>query len=258
MPCVERPDPDWEALLGSVLRGAEPPQVSGRLWRAVESQSQVATLSLVDSLEEQSVLEDLVERSKPGPKAGAERLHYLLATPFRYPPLRWGSRFGSRFEPSLFYGSRRIQTALAEAAYYRLVFWQGMAEPPPGGRLITRHDVFSARYRAGPGLKLQEKPFSRYRASLVARDSYKETQRLGASMRRCNIPGFEFESARCLLRGINVALFEATALVSRRPGELQHWVCETTAGMVTFRGDNTTERFAAAGFVHGGRFPVPA
>jgi hypothetical protein len=82
------------------------------LLRIVESQEQIAMLSLVDDLAEQAVLEDLLEQTKPPLPAGAERLHDLLSTPFRYPPLRHSSRFGQRFEPSLFYGVRRLPTLL--------------------------------------------------------------------------------------------------------------------------------------------------
>ena len=256
MPCVGRSDPDWDVLLDCVLAAGALPCVSGNLWRVVESQSQVATLALVDSLEEQSVLEELIEQSKPEQAADVSRLHYLLATPFRYPPLKWGSRFGNRFAPSLFYGSRKVSTALAEAAYYRFVFWQGMADPPPAGSMITRHDVFSARFRACPGLKLQQAPFSAYREILGARDRYEETQRLGERMRRRGVLGFEFESARCPLGGMNVALFSAAALVSRRPGEIQRWVCETTEQVVTFRGESLLERYDIARFMDQGRLPV--
>ena len=59
----------------------------GRLLRLVESQEQVATNSLVRTLAEQALLEDLIEASKPPLPATGHGLHYLLATPFRYPPL---------------------------------------------------------------------------------------------------------------------------------------------------------------------------
>src|SRR3954463_15070833 len=88
-------------------------------WRVVEAQHQLSTRKLVDSAEEQMLLEDLIERSKPPATAGT-RLHYLLATPFRYPPLRHGSRFGSRFVRGIWYGSETRRTAFAEVAYYRL------------------------------------------------------------------------------------------------------------------------------------------
>ena len=103
---------DLWAACRDVLR-IEP--LTGELLRMVESQEQIATLSLVDDLAEQAVLEDLLERAKPPLPVGTDGLHYLLATPFRYPPLRHGSRFGRRFEPGLFYGARRLPTLLAEA-----------------------------------------------------------------------------------------------------------------------------------------------
>ena len=44
-------------------------------------------MRLVDSLEEQAVLESILEQSKPALAAeGTQALHYLLATPFRYRP----------------------------------------------------------------------------------------------------------------------------------------------------------------------------
>ncbi len=119
--------------------------VSGRLSRIVESQEEVATHTLVDSADEQTVLEDLIEASKPPERPGTHHLHFLLNTPFRYPPLRHGSRFGSRFEPSIFYGSLTLDTTLAECAFYRFVFWTGMTERPPGNRIVSQHTVFSAR-----------------------------------------------------------------------------------------------------------------
>ena len=67
-------------------------------FRVVESQHVVSTRKLVDSGEEQALLEELVDRVKPPLPSDPElrRLHYLLSTPFRHPPLRYGSRFGTR------------------------------------------------------------------------------------------------------------------------------------------------------------------
>ena len=94
--------------------------------RMVESQEKVATLNLVDTLEEQALLESVIEGSKPG-NINLKR-HYLLSTPFRYPPLKYGSRFGSRYEPSIFYGAHSVSTMLNEAAYYAFYFMSGMKE----------------------------------------------------------------------------------------------------------------------------------
>src|SRR5690606_22438971 len=55
-----------------------------RPWRVVESQHQVATRRLVDTLDEQVLLEKLIDSAKP-PDNTRGRQHYLLSTPFRYP-----------------------------------------------------------------------------------------------------------------------------------------------------------------------------
>jgi hypothetical protein len=55
-------------------------------WRVVEAQHEVSTRKLVDSADEQALLETLIERVKP-PAVGSARQHYLLTTPFRHPPL---------------------------------------------------------------------------------------------------------------------------------------------------------------------------
>src|SRR5512140_435060 len=96
-------------------------------WRTVEAQHVVSTRALVDSLEEQALLEQLLDDAKPPVPPGPEfaGLHYLLATPFRYPPLAWGSRFGRRHERGIWYGSESCETALAELSYYRLLFFEG-------------------------------------------------------------------------------------------------------------------------------------
>jgi hypothetical protein len=103
----------WEACHGA----GQIRRVGGTLYRLVESQEQVATLGYVDTLEEQALLEAMLDEVKPPYRAGTEGLHYLLRTPFRYPPLPWGSRFGRVHEPGIFYGARNTDATLAEAAY---------------------------------------------------------------------------------------------------------------------------------------------
>ena len=66
------------------------------VYRIVETQEYAATMNLVDDLEEQELLEQLLDEVKPPYKKGTQKLHYLISTPFRYPPLKYGSRFGDR------------------------------------------------------------------------------------------------------------------------------------------------------------------
>ena len=233
----------------------------GRLVRLVENQGQVATLQLVDTLEEQALLEQLLESSKPSLPPGDEPLHYLLRTPFRYPPLRWGSRFGRRHEPSLFYAACRLETAMAETAFYRFVLWYGMVEPPPSGRILSEHSSFEARYQVQRGVRLQLPPFDGHRALLTHCSDYRATHSLGSAMREAGVEAFEYPSARCPQGGNNVALYAPTAFSEKRPRNLQPWLCETTAGYVAFKNAQTPEPprlFALELYLEDGVLPQPA
>ena len=233
----------------------------GRLVRLVENQEQVATLQLVDTLEEQALLEQLLESSKPPLPPSEEPLHYLLHTPFRYPPLRWGSRFGRRHEPSLFYAACRLETAMAETAFYRFVLWYGMVEPPPSGRILSEHSSFEARYQVQRGIRLQLPPFDRHREALTHRSDYRTTHELGSAMREAGVEAFEYPSARCPMHGTNVALYAPAAFSEKRPRNLLPWLCETTAGYVAFKSAQTPDTprlFGLELYLVDGRLPQPA
>ncbi|MEN8175315.1 MAG: RES family NAD+ phosphorylase [Pseudomonadota bacterium] len=249
-------------MRGAAALVAETPAVGcrGTLMRMVESQEQVATRSLVDGLTEQALLENLLETSKPPLRPGTEKLHYLLAAPFRYPPLRHGSRFGSRFEPGIFYGSHRFETLAAETAYYRFVFWRGMTTPPPSGRISTEHTAFSVNYATEHGLRLQDPPFARHKKSLASPSDYAATQATGAAMRAKDIAAFEYLSARDPKQGLNVGLFTPAALKSRKPLRQQNWLCETNAESVQFRRphDKLVRTYGRELFLVAGSFPEPA
>ncbi|MDP2030127.1 MAG: RES family NAD+ phosphorylase [Thiobacillus sp.] len=246
---------DWDGCLAE----AKPVELAGVLLRLVESQEQVATNQLVSSLERQAVLEDLLETTKPRRRKGTESLHYLLATPFRYPPLKHGSRFGTRSEPSLFYGSLDIPTVLAEAAYYRFVFWAGMRTPPVG-KLDTQHTLFGAAYQTRTGMQLQQPPFAPYRDVLQHPSDYRASQALGAKMRAAGIEAFTFLSARDQAEGINLALFAPQALAQPNPVSQASWLGELTAERVTFRAahGNAIHHYPIETFQVGGRLPQPA
>lgn len=233
--------------------------LAGTVYRIVESQEQVATHHLVDDLEEQALLENLLESTKPPPPEKSAQFHYLLFTPFRYPPLKYGSRFGSKHEPSLFYGSRSLQTALAECAFYRLYFWRGMTIPPPSEQITTQHTAFTATIKTTEGLQLQAPPFKRYQATLTHRSSYQATQQLGLAMRENQISAFEYESARDSDGGINVGLYNLSALRNKKPSSFSSLLCTTRAEGVKFMDSTkTVYPFPLELFLEHSEFPEPA
>jgi hypothetical protein len=116
-------------------------------------------MRLTDSLDEQALLEEILERSKPNFPAECAGLDYLLTTPFRYAPYPQGSRFRRAGQPEgAFYAAESVQTAVAEMSFYRLLFF---AEAP-GVTLPTRpveHTVFAVACTTERSIDLREPPF---------------------------------------------------------------------------------------------------
>jgi len=233
--------------------------ISGRLWRLVERQEQVATLGYVDSLEEQALLEALLEATKPSAPSGTEGRHDLLRAPFRYPPLPWGSRFGRRHEPGILYGGLDLETTLAEAAYYRFVFYHSM-EDPPDRILRSEHLLFAARYATRRGVRLQDPPCDRHVALLAHPEDYCATQALGSLLRETGVEAFEYPSARNRPEGVCVGLFRADALTSRSPEQPSSWLCEVHEEQVLYKRLDSPEvkAFPLEGCLYRGRLPWPA
>src|SRR5216683_439740 len=134
--------------------------LSGTGWRLVEAQHRVSTLKLVDTVEEQEVLEELIENTKPSLPPGCEGLHYLLSTPFRYGAVYpRGSRFRrAGLTEGVFYASEIQETAVAELAFYRLLFF---AESPetPWPINPAEYTAFAAEYATGRAIDLMRRPF---------------------------------------------------------------------------------------------------
>jgi len=234
--------------------------LAGKLYRLVESQEQVATLGYVDTLEEQVLLEELLDGAKPAYPTRGNDYHYLLKSPFRYPPLKWGSRFGGVHEPSIFYGGCGVETALAESAYYRFVFWFSMSGVPAKDRMCTEHTLFSANYKTSRGVQLQMDPFVQYQIELIDPVNYRQSQLLGTAMREAGVEAFEYASAREPTHGLCVGLFVPHAFACQRPADMSQWLCEVSAGEVAFKqvGSRVVTSFPLALFLVGSELPLPA
>lgn len=229
------------------------------IFRFVESQEQAATLSLVNNVYDQGVLEELLESTKSPLPEKTDSLHYLLKTPFRYPPLQYGSRFGTTFEGGLFYGSLNLSTALAETAYYRFVYMLG-PEIPFHQIISSEYSAFSVSVKSNLGIYLDQPPFTRYEAILMSPTSYADTQLLGTTMRQHGIEIFRYISARDKDNGKNVALFSPNAFCSLKPSKLISWLCQTSLDEVGFLSKENNERvlFMQKDFWVNGVFPSPA
>jgi hypothetical protein len=228
-------------------------------WRVVEAQHQVSTRKLVDSADEQALLEELIDRVKPPDLTGG-RLHYLLFTPFRYPPLAHGSRFGSRHERGIWYGSLHRRTAFAEVAYYRLLFLEGTHATL--GTVTTPLTAFTASVRTSRGIDLVAPPFDAQRSVIASPTSYVAAQSLGSAMRRAGVEAFRFPSARDAEQGVNVAVFAPSVFGRSKPASLETWHCAASRERVDVTQSDYFSRrrfdFQRDQFLVRGELPAPA
>jgi hypothetical protein len=217
-------------------------RISARPWRVVEAQHRASTMRLVDTLEEQRTLEDLLETSKPPLQAEAAPLHYLLATPFRYPaPPPAGSRFRGIGDPGVWYGADVVYTALAEVAYWRLRFLaDSPATPdlPPVPHTAIRASV------GGTGISLLQPPFDRQRKQWRDPVSYEATQALARSAREAGIVLIRYTSVRDPEHRAAMAALTPKAFRKSAPLEQHTWLIKVTRKRVLAEADLSGERIA--------------
>lgn len=230
-----------------------------KIYRLVESQEQIATLGLVNNVYEQGILEDLIELTKSPIPENTSSLHYLLTTPFRYPPLKYGSRFGTTLEQGIFYGALNISTALSETAYYRFVYMLG-PEIPYEQSISSQYSSFAVKVRSDKGIFLDQPPFLEHETSLISPSSYTQTQQLGSAMREAGIEIFQYTSARDKNKGKNAALFSPKAFQSKTPTQLITWLCQANIEEVGFMTKEGQQRvsYSQEDFWIDNAFPSPA
>jgi hypothetical protein len=228
-------------------------------WRAVEAQHHVSTRKLVANAAEQALLEDLIDRAKP-PDLTSGKLHYLLTTPFRYPPLPWGSRFGTKQERGIWYGSETRAGAFAEVAFYRLVFLEGThADLATVSSELT---AFRANLRTEHGIDLVAPPFAKHRQAIASPVSYADSQALGRAMRDAGVEAFRYPSARDPRGGSNVGAFTPAVFGRAKPRDLETWQCTANKAAVELAKRDYFGRelltFHREQFLVQGRVPIPS
>jgi len=198
--------------------------LSGICWRVVEAQHHVSTLKLTDSVDEQKVLEDLIEATKPAMPPECRHLHYLLATPFRYgAAYPAGSRF-RRAEPTegVFYASESPETAVAEIAIHRLLFFaESPATPWPANP--AEYTAFSARYATRRAIDLTKGKLAANRSAWLHATDYRPCQDLADAARAAKIQLIRYASVRDPRRGTNIALLTGRAFAKSLPLAQQTW-----------------------------------
>jgi hypothetical protein len=221
-------------------------QASGRAWRVVEAQHIISTAKLTDSAEEQRLLENLIEATKPAVPPECRHLNYLLSTPFRYgAPYPKGSRFRKAGRTlGVFYASENIDTAIAEICFRRLLFFAesaGTAWPTEAGEFTA----FAAEYATPRAIDLTRPPFDERAAIWMHLTQYDACQTLAELAREAGIELIRYASARDPRHKLNAALLTCRAFARAEPSDRQTWrilfgskgaraLCEMPREMIDF------------------------
>jgi hypothetical protein len=198
--------------------------LSGTPWRVVEAQHRVSTMKLADTVEEQTLLETVLEETKPAIPADCLHLHYLIFTPFRYgAPYPSGSRFRrAGLTAGVFYASETAAAAIAEMAFHRLLFF---ADSPgtPWPLNAGEYTVFSVSFKTTAGLDLTRPPLSHDWAQWTDRTDYNTCQELADHARAAGLNVLRYQSARDPSGGANIAVLTCRAFASPQPIGRQTW-----------------------------------
>jgi RES domain-containing protein len=229
-----------------VALSSEARALSGICWRMVEAQHHVSTLKIVDSLEEQELLEGLIEDSKPRLPPECRHLHYLLATPFRYGAIYPG---GSRFRRAglsegVFYASELVETAVAEMAFHRLLFF-GESPATPWPANPAEYTAFSVEYATGRAIDLSDKAFRDGAPAWSHPTDYSDCQDLADAARKAAIDVIRHPSVRDPGKGFNLAALTCRAFAAPEPVSYRTWrmhlsssgvqaICEAPTARIAF------------------------
>ena len=230
--------PTWTPdALRSEARG-----LSTTCWRLVEAQHRVSTMKLVDSLDEQALLEAELEATKPPVPAECEGLHYLLATPFRYGRYPGNSRFRREgYSPGVFYASEHAETAVAETAFYRLLFFAESPDSPwPSNPL--EFTAFATAVAAASAIDLTAAPLSRDRESWMRLDDYAACLALADAARSAQVTVIRYQSVRDPAGRANLAVLDCSAFARPEPLGWATWRLRVSAYGVTALCDRPSTR----------------
>ncbi len=195
----------------------------GVFWRCVEAQHLVSTLALVDTLEEQRLLEDILEETKPPAPPECEGLHYLYMTPFRYGLYPKGSRFRRAGKtPGVFYASAAPQTAVIETAFHILLFYADSAATPfPANP--NEYTLFDVSLATKSAIDLTSAPFNAASDLWTDLNDYSDCQALEELARGEGVDLILYQSVRDPAARMNGALLDCRGFAAKKPKRHQSW-----------------------------------
>ncbi len=215
----------------------------GSLWRIVDAQYTAGGMKLVDTREEQDILDTLLQQTLPALPEIFRKLDPLLAAPFRSMTLRTGSRFRAVSDPGVFYGATQVDTACAEMGYWRWKFLHDAVDMPeikPIAHTAFQSDV------ATQAIDLRDPAFERDQNEWMHKSSYTATQALARSARTANLGAICYASVRDPEHRECAALLTPAAFASITPHPVkQTWWLVVRRAEVIWRSDSRALVFSA-------------
>lgn len=209
-------DPSWLQLSAHKNRS---------LWRAVEAQHRVATMRLADSLDDQQILEEMLEQSKP-PRAPEVSNDYLIFSPFRYSS-KYPSRFRSADEMGAWHGADKPETVAAEIAHWR---WKFVMDSNQAMENRVEFTFFQAKF-SGKEIDLTQSPWDALRSIWLHPSDYSQCHQFSRELRQNNpsVQSIRYESVRDPSKGTCQVVFDEASLHRPNKNFQQTWVCMTSS-----------------------------
>jgi RES domain len=202
-------------------------------------------MKLSDTLEEQAILERLIEETKPAIPEACRHLGFLLFTPFRYNPYPFNSRFRrSGSMDGVFYAAEAPETAVAEKAFYRLLFFlesPGVPWPANPGE----YTAFAAHFATDHAADLTQPPWLKDRSRWTHPTDYSSCLDFADACRASGLEVIRYESVRDPAARANVASLTCCVFTRNDAVDRQTWrfhfsssgiraICEFPAQTIRF------------------------
>lgn len=198
------------------------PPYRSNLWRVIEGQYRASTMRIVDTDDEQSVLEDVLEAAKPPVPTPCQHLDYQFWSPFRYGRYPRASRFRRAGPtPGVWYGSESALTAVAESIWGSLRFFAASPESPMP-RWPVEHTAVMADIRVDRSIDLTA-PDMANQGCWQDPSDYSDCLDLADAVREDGCQAIRYASVRHPDRKANVAVMDCAGFVQPAPIQTQTW-----------------------------------
>ncbi len=194
----------------------------GNIWRMIEGQVRPATMRIVDTDDEQSVLEDILEEAKPPVPAPCRHLNYELWSPFRYGRYPRASRFRrAGASPGVWYGSEHVLTAVAESAWGALRFF-AVSPGTPMPRWPVEYTAVMADIQTQAAADLMADEWANL-GQWAHPDAYSDCLALADRVRARGGEAIRYTSVRDPEHRANLAVLDCAAFAQSAPISRQTW-----------------------------------